>query len=453
MPLFYFWLLFLAIALCSAFFTIPTVAAVQICSADAMVLQIRVIATPANIVIPLQNPSLKVDWDNGDEQNITADTNFITGGYTTTGQKTICLEPLSSMNSLFDFGNASLLGMTLTNIEFVGCDSFGNLGIKRLSASFAYLNTTNFYVPGTLPAGLVGLHSTFRESRLFNCANVSAWDVSAVTTMFGTFWGTNFNYPLNWDVSNVISMNSMFAHTPQFNQPIESWTTTYVSDTSYMFYNASVFNQPLNSWDVVNVRFMVSMFGYTVFNQPLDGWQTASLETITSIFFKNPVFNQPIESWNVAKVVNASSAFYGAVSFNQPLNAWDTSSIVRMGSMFAYATSFNQAIDSWNTSQVTDLTSTFQSANAFNISLVGWDTSSVTSMYATFYNATSFNGDISTWDTSKGTIRFCHRCFLLSVCFNATPLYFRFSHEYVRNFYVCARIQQASGVLGCIAMS
>ena len=71
---------------------------------------------------------------------------------------------------------------------------------------------------------------------------ISTWDTSKVTNMYGLFYkATSFNQPLNnWNVSNVTNMESMFEES--------------------MFETASSFNQPLNNWNVSNVRNMNRMF-------------------------------------------------------------------------------------------------------------------------------------------------------------------------------------------------
>ncbi|RYH18403.1 BspA family leucine-rich repeat surface protein [archaeon] len=78
---------------------------------------------------------------------------------------------------------------------------------------------------------------------------------------------TRFNQVINrWDVSNVTTMNSVFACAIVLNQFMAYWDVSIVID---MF---AMFNQPLNSWNVTNVTNMrKNMFsGATAFNMPLE---------------------------------------------------------------------------------------------------------------------------------------------------------------------------------------
>jgi len=54
--------------------------------------------------------------------------------------------------------------------------------------------------------------------------DISSWDVSNVTNMYETFYGTNFNQDISsWDVSNVTNMHGMFIDALTFNQDLSSW--------------------------------------------------------------------------------------------------------------------------------------------------------------------------------------------------------------------------------------
>tara|TARA_B100000767_G_scaffold113872_1_gene108681 strand:+ start:670 stop:963 length:294 start_codon:yes stop_codon:yes gene_type:complete len=65
---------------------------------------------------------------------------------------------------------------------------------------------------------------------------------------------SSFNQPINnWDVSNVINMQSMFYGNYQFNQDIIQWDVSNVTDMYAMFHQAYSFNQDLSNWPVENV--------------------------------------------------------------------------------------------------------------------------------------------------------------------------------------------------------
>jgi len=91
----------------------------------------------------------------------------------------------------------------------------------------------------------------FSNKTEFN-QSIGNWDVSNVTNMYDTFYGTKFNQDIsNWDVSNVRLMQGTFAKS-QFNQPIGDWDISNVNNMRYMFWDASTFNQDLSNWCVTN---------------------------------------------------------------------------------------------------------------------------------------------------------------------------------------------------------
>ena len=51
----------------------------------------------------------------------------------------------------------------------------------------------------------------------------------------------------NWDVSNVTSMFGMFRKTKSFNQPLNDWNVSNVMYMACMFHGATSFNQPLHA--------------------------------------------------------------------------------------------------------------------------------------------------------------------------------------------------------------
>ena len=75
----------------------------------------------------------------------------------------------------------------------------------------------------------------FKDLTDFN-ADVSSWDTSSVTNMFGMFYGASaFDQPLSFDTSSVTNMGHMFRGAAAFNQPL-SFDTSSVTSMGWMFY-------------------------------------------------------------------------------------------------------------------------------------------------------------------------------------------------------------------------
>jgi surface protein len=69
-----------------------------------------------------------------------------------------------------------------------------------------------------------------------------------------------FNQPLDWDVSQVESMNDMFYGASSFDQDISNWNVSNVRAMSGMFAHATSFNQDLSKWNISKVELMEYTF-------------------------------------------------------------------------------------------------------------------------------------------------------------------------------------------------
>jgi surface protein len=231
-------------------------------------------------------------------------------------------------------------------------------------------------------------------------------DLSNVVSLFSMFFqATNFNSPVeHWNTSNITNMRSVFNNAQSFNQPIGKWNTSNVTTMTRMFLSAKNFNKPLNNWNTVNVIDMSSMFsGATNFNDSIGNWNTINVTNMSSMFSSATNFNQPIGSWNTSNVTNISSMFSEAINFNKPIGTWNTENVTNMSLMFSGATNFNQTLENWNTSKTTDMFFLFNNATNFNQPIGSWDVSKVTFMSGMFSGATNFNKPIDNWNTINVT--------------------------------------------------
>ncbi|MEM8970612.1 MAG: BspA family leucine-rich repeat surface protein, partial [Pseudomonadota bacterium] len=214
----------------------------------------------------------------------------------------------------------------------------------------------------------------------------------------------NEDYVIDWDVSGVTNMSSMFYYTPAFNQDIGGWDTFGVTDMGGMFLGAWAFDQDIGGWDTSNVIDMSSMLSSaSAFNQDIGGWDTSSVENMSAMFSGSTNFNQDIGGWDTSNVKDMEFMFSEASTFNQDIGGWDTSGVTNMSFMFLYAWAFDQDIGGWDTSSVENMSTVFFNALAFDQDIGGWDTSSVTDMSWMFRSAVNFNQDIGDWDISSLT--------------------------------------------------
>lgn len=229
--------------------------------------------------------------------------------------------------------------------------------------------------------------------------DLSAWDVSNVTTTYRMFFGaSSFNQDLSgWDMSSATSLHMMFDSATDFNQPIGSWDVSNVTDMHRTF-RLSGFNQDLSQWQTGQVRDFFGMFYASGFNGPIGNWDVSSAVTL-SYMFRESDFNQPISDWNVSNVQSMTGTFQGS-PFNQPIGNWDVSSVTKMEHTFQ-SSAFNQPIGDWDVSNVTRFKKMFYGCDDFNQDLSGWNVSSAGSMIQMFYHADLVDMNFGGWNISN----------------------------------------------------
>lgn len=181
-----------------------------------------------------------------------------------------------------------------------------NLGdnLTDLILQFAFVRLTN----NNIQAAVEKYSSPIEEEnehafQLFGY--ISCWDVSTVTDMQYVFYFAQYEGKKQWK-----------------GLDLTQWDVSKVTNMTRMFYRTD-FNGRLDSWDVSNVRSMNGMFACTSeFNQPLNSWKTNSLNCTVKMFQEAAKFNQPLDAWNMRKVMDATEMFREAVEFNSSVSSW-----------------------------------------------------------------------------------------------------------------------------------
>ena len=128
-------------------------------------------------------------------------------------------------------------------------------------------------------------------------------DVSNIDSFYssnramGIFQKINFKYIdiSDWDVSNVRTMNCMFAYCIELKSvgDISKWNVSKVTNMYCMFLNCKFFNQDLSGWDVSNVTNMAFMFyDCESFNQDISKWDVSNVTDAINMFEKCPIKNE-----------------------------------------------------------------------------------------------------------------------------------------------------------------
>jgi surface protein len=149
--------------------------------------------------------------------------------------------------------------------------------------------------------------------------------------MFENCQKFNQDYLINWDVSKVENMHSMFSDCIEFNQNLSNWNVSKVDNMSAMFQGCTNFDKPLdwgakiNKVDEIKMSYMFRRC--TNFNQDLSTWDVSKVYDMGGMFTHCSKFNQDLSAWDVSKVIDMHEMFFGCISFNQDLSAWDLRSI------------------------------------------------------------------------------------------------------------------------------
>ena len=139
----------------------------------------------------------------------------------------------------------------------------------------------------------------------YGCVNfdgdLSKWNTNNITSLQGTFqFCEQFkgNGLENWDVSNVITMNSLFYRCNNLTCDLSNWKVDKVKKMNKMFYECYNINFNLSKWNVSKVTNMAFMFNGCK-NMECNGIDTWNPNTKTS--------RSTLEMFNNTKISNFPS--------------------------------------------------------------------------------------------------------------------------------------------------
>ena len=184
--------------------------------------------------------------------------------------------------------------------------------------------------PLYFPEDTYSLTSCIREVLLKNGpdANLNVIDTSKITSMnylFKEFKNSIENIDISeWNVSNVITMEEMFANCKKFNSDLSNWDVHNLQEAFGMFNNCENFDSDLRNWDVTNLRNAKSMFhNCKNFNSDLSNWDITSLEECEYMFAGAEKFKSNLDSWKPSNIrIKSSAAFMFRNSGIKKLPTW-----------------------------------------------------------------------------------------------------------------------------------
>ena len=138
--------------------------------------------------------------------------------------------------------------------------------------------------------------------------------------------------------------------------------TSQITDMSWIF-DYSKFNGDISGWDVSNVKTMEGMFAKSEFtgeNGDISGWDVSSVENMSGMF-KITKYNGDISKWDVSSVKRMGLMFYESefTGENGDISKWDVSNVITMWAMFEKS-KFNGDISNWNVGKVMNMKDMFK---------------------------------------------------------------------------------------------
>ena len=185
--------------------------------------------------------------------------------------------------------------------------------IGNISHTYTLAGTHTVKITGNFPR-IYFNHAAFS----YKIKSVDNWGTIQWASMEGAFRGCSFLSVLASDAPNL----------------------TNVTVLDYMFVNCNSLTTPdLSNWDLSNVVQVNSMFaGSMNFNGNITTWDVGSITNFQDMFLNAQAFNQDINGWNIGERttenINMTSMFRNAYSFDQDLGDWDISSVNGVRWMF-----------------------------------------------------------------------------------------------------------------------
>lgn len=261
--------------------------------------------------------------------------------------------------STWDVSNAtSMSGMFNNAVSFNQDISVWDVSkVTGMAAMFKNAKKFNQDISNWNVGNVTWFFSMFENAESFN-QPIGNWNTSKVVSIQQMFKNAiSFNQDLNnWNLNKVGTdpnneqfwmgtMKEVFYGAKAFNGNISDWDVSNVTDMYGMF-SFSAFNKDISKWNVSKVKSMALMFYMTPFDKDISNWDMRSV-TLTSSMFRESPFNQNISGWNVSNVIDMHSMFKDNTKFNQNIGEWNVSKVNYMPEIFQNATSFNQDLSNW----------------------------------------------------------------------------------------------------------
>ena len=236
------------------------------------------------------------------------------------GNKYYVLNGDLSTNPVFNIGHTYIFDMSdssntdhplvlhrdTSGTIFNNVTSYGTPGQNGATVTFVPLQPGQAFLYCTTHGyGMGDFYNLPVDSTLSTLVNVTSMTLmfSSAAAFNNGDSGDNGLKPLNnWNVYGCVSMSNMFQKSP-FNQDIEEWNVSNVSSMDQMFADAIKFNKPLAKWE-----------RQSGVNDATSTSSTSKVEQMGYMFAGAEAFNQDIRTWTPLANVDLTFMFEGATA-------------------------------------------------------------------------------------------------------------------------------------------
>lgn len=235
--------------------------------------------------------------------------------------------------SSWDVSNVTTLRFTFGANELIG------------TMHLTSLNLTGWNVTNKCTS----IRSIFLNCQLLKTVDVSNWDVSGVTEMYGSFQKCTSLETLDvskWNTSSVTTMRSMFSMNNYGANPpplsvldVSNWDVSNVTDMGWMFYGVGNLQTiDVSKWDVSKVVSFHHMCAHSgkLAVSGYENWKLDSCKTLNAIFHSTARTDWDVSNWDVSGVENFGQMFENSKAVTiRGLNNWNVSGAKTFYEMFS----------------------------------------------------------------------------------------------------------------------
>ena len=205
--------------------------------------------------------------------------------------------------------------ISLSNEKISSIDDFITEKLKIRKSKYKYFPKTTTELRAIIKK---------RVEKEGNDVDLNDINVSEITNMASLFYSKYLcdfcGDVSDWDVSNVTSMNHMFAECNKFNCDLSKWNVSNVTNMRSMFYDCGSFKGiGLEQWDMSSVEIIEGMFCDCInLEANLSEWNVENVQYAIDTFYGCKNLSCNLDNWNMSNCKEMDDMFYACKNMNIP---------------------------------------------------------------------------------------------------------------------------------------